>query len=220
MLDNVRKLINRSDRQLLPDGSRRALDRVSTRKKEWGLTQESFDHLLAWLHPDREQAGRIYEEIHARLIMSFKAHDCPVPEDLADETINRVAKKLPELADTYVGDRARYFFGVAYKVLLEYRRSSPEFTELPPDNLLLGDQPDNIEAVYNCLEKCLESLPEHNRELILQFYQGEKHVKIEWRKELARRLGTKLTNLRLQAHRIRATLKQCIRSCMEQAPIG
>lgn len=196
------------------------MDRVSTRKKERGLTQKGFDDLLAWLHEDREQAGKIYEEIYAKLIKGFKSHDCPEAEDLADETINRVARKLPEIVDTYVGDPARYFFGVAYKVFLEYQRSGPALVELPPDNLLVGTEPDNMENVYDCLEKCLKHLSQQNRELILQFYQGEKRAKIEFRKELARRLGTKLANLRLQAHRIRLSLKKCIQTCMEQEAIG
>ena len=43
-------------------------------------------------------------------------------EDLADETINRVAKKLPEIQDTYVGEPARYFHGVARYILREMMR--------------------------------------------------------------------------------------------------
>ncbi len=196
------------------------MDSVSTRRKELSLTQEAFDRLLGWLHKDREQAGRLYEQIRVKLIKGFKSHDCPVAEELADETINRVAKRLPEIIDTYVGDPARYFFGVAYKVLLEYVRGGPALVELPPDNLLVEEQPEDTETIYDCLEKCLQHLPTHNRDLILQFYQGEKSVKIELRKELARRMGTKLANLRLQAHRIRAALKKCIQNCMEQRAVG
>ena len=189
-------------------------------RKEWVLTRESFDSLLAWLHKDREQAARIYEEIHAKLIRGFKAHSCPVPEDLADETINRVAKRVPEIVEIYDGDPARYFFGVAYKVFLEYLKKGPDLVELPSENLLTRDQPDDIEPVYDCLDQCLQRLSTHTRELILQFYQGEKRVKIELRKELARRLDTKLANLRLQAHRIRSILKKCIQTCLEQRAVG
>src|ERR687883_865457 len=82
----------------------RNLNSVPTRKKEWTLTQESFDRLLAWLDPDREQAGKKYEEVRSRLVRGFSSHGCPVPEDLADEAINRVAKLLPEIEKTYVGE--------------------------------------------------------------------------------------------------------------------
>lgn len=188
-------------------------------RKESSLTQEGFDGLLAWLHQDRAEAGRIYEEIRIKLIKGFKSHNCPVAEELADETFNRVAKRLPEIVSTYVGDPRRYFFGVAYRVFLEYLKNGPTLVELPSDNLLISEQQRDLETVYNCLEKCLQHLSPQNRELILQFYQGEKRIKIKLRRELARRLDIKLNNLRLQAHRIRENLKKCIRTCLEQEAV-
>src|SRR6478672_10875246 len=81
--------------------------------KSWVLTQESFDALLDWLDPHREQAGQKYEDIRRRLIKLFVCRGCPEPEDLADETINRVIKKLKEIESGFTGDKARYFYGVA-----------------------------------------------------------------------------------------------------------
>ena len=56
--------------------------------KDWILTQESFDALLNWLDPRREEAGQKYEDIRLRLIKIFTCRGCLEPEDLADETIN------------------------------------------------------------------------------------------------------------------------------------
>jgi hypothetical protein len=84
--------------------------------KDWILTQESFDALLAWLGSEPEEAGRKYEAIRLRLIRIFACRGCYEPEDLADETINRVSKKLKEIESTFSGDPARYFYGVANKV--------------------------------------------------------------------------------------------------------
>jgi hypothetical protein len=67
-------------------------------KGNWTLTQEGFDGLLTWLSPDREQAGRKYEEIRLRLIKIYTRRGCTTPEELADEVFNRVTKKLPEIA--------------------------------------------------------------------------------------------------------------------------
>lgn len=78
-------------------------------KKDWILTQESFDALLAWLDPAREEAGRRYEEIRRRLIKIFTCRGCGEPEDLADETINRVSKKLKEIESDYSGDPRSVF---------------------------------------------------------------------------------------------------------------
>ena len=196
------------------------MDSIFSRRRESGLTEESFNNLLVWLHEDREEAGRIYEEIRSKLIRGFKSHGCTVGEDLADETINRVTRKLPEIVDTYVGDPRRYFFGVAYKVLQEYQRRAPELVPLPEREMAIAEQRDDLEPVYGCLEVCLRHLAPQSRELILQFYQGEKQFKIKQRRELAERLNTKLANLRLQAHRIRSSLRKCIMACMQQRAEG
>src|SRR5215216_2251273 len=70
---------------------------------EWTLTSEEFDDLLSWLDPNRERAGSRYEEIRAGLIKRFRWRGCSDAEDLADKTINRVVKKLPEIRATYKG---------------------------------------------------------------------------------------------------------------------
>ena len=77
--------------------------------KNWSLSQEAFDALLDWLDSDREQAGIKYEQIRSRLIKIFTGRGCIGPEDLADETINRVTRKLKEIQNEFTGDRARYF---------------------------------------------------------------------------------------------------------------
>lgn len=189
----------------------RALDMPSTEKREWVLTQEAFDHLLDWLNPDREEAGRRYEMLRRKLIKIFSCRGCSVPEDLADETINRVAKKVQEISSTYVGDPAFYFYGVAHNVFLESLRKKP--VALPPP---ATDTSTDIEREYECLEQCMQHLSEQNRELVIQYYQEEKSAKIEHRRELAQRLGIALNALRIRAYRIRASLQDCVRTCVSE----
>src|SRR6185436_6843907 len=101
-------------------------------KKEWVLTQEAFDALLSWLDADREVAARKYETIRQRLVTIFVCRKCVDAEDLADETINRVAAKLPEIAEDYVGEPAAYFCAVAHWVHQEYvRRVRKREAEIP-----------------------------------------------------------------------------------------
>ena len=180
--------------------------------KEWVLTQGSFDALLAWLDPNRELAGRKYEDIRTRLIKIFSCRGCCEPEDLADETINRVTNKLKDIESSFIGEQARYFYGVANKVHLEYLRKKPAPTLPPPTH-----DPDAIEREYNCLEKCMQRLTSDNRELVLQYYQEEKQAKIDHRKRLAEQLGIALNALRIRAHRIRASLHECVRNCVREA---
>jgi DNA-directed RNA polymerase specialized sigma24 family protein len=177
--------------------------------KEWEITQESFEALLAWLHPKREEAGHRYEEIRRRLIKIFACRGCCEPEDLADETINRVIKKLGEIQATYTGDPARYFFGVANKVHLEYLRRKPVPPPFPP-----GDDGDLLEREYSCLERCMDHLTPQNRKLVLQYYEEENRARIDSRKKLAEQLGIALNALRIRAHRIRVVLEDCVHECI------
>ena len=175
------------------------------------LTQESFDRLLAWLNPDREQAGLRYEEIYRRLIKIFTCRGCREPEDLADETINRVVKRLQEIGDDYTGDPALYFYGVANKVHLEYLRRKPA---VPAPSPPPSEELEETEREYECLEHCISRLPPDSRELVLQYYQDEKGARINNRRDLAARLGIAVNALRIRAHRIRASLHECMLECL------
>ena len=184
---------------------------VSSRKIEWDLTPEAFEQLLFWLNPNREQAGRKYEEIRRKLIKIFICRGCICPEELADETMNRVTRKVPEIIGNYVGDPSLYFYGVAHNVHLEYVRKKPNL--LPPP---APDPPEETERDYECLEQCMERLTSKSRELVLEYYQAEKRAKIDRRKELASRLGIAVNALRIRAHRIRSNLQECVFECTKR----
>jgi DNA-directed RNA polymerase specialized sigma24 family protein len=178
--------------------------------KEWTLTQAALDSLLSWLDPDRENAGAKYEAIRTRLIKIFNCRGCLEAEDLADETINRVISKLSEVADSYEGDPALFFYGVAKRVHQEYERKKIKpVVAMPP-----ADQMDEVEREYECLEKCMQAISQNQRELVLQYYQEDKRAKINNRKQLAHKLGIAVNALRIRAHRIRSALHQCVELCL------
>lgn len=203
------------------DGSRINVDKSRTVKQKWALTTEAFDRLLSWLSPNRDQAGERYEEIRSGLTRRFYQLGCTESEDLANETIDRVAKKLPDIIATYKGDPSPYFFSVAYYIYLEYLKR-PAIVQLDQSDPPPGDTKtppqvfDDDESVDICLKYCLEKLTQRSREMILTYYNGEHQVKIKLRKELADRLGIRLANLRLRAQRVRAELKKCILDCLER----
>jgi RNA polymerase sigma factor (sigma-70 family) len=189
------------------------------------ITQQAFDELLNWLDADRDSAGSKYEKIRVRLIKIFACRGCCEADDLADETINRVTAKLGEIAESYSGDPALYFYGVAQKVHLEYLRKKPPVQESaqagrePGGQTAWPAQPvEDVEQEYACLEKCMDRLPPENRRLVLEYYQEEKRAKIDHRKMLADQLGIAVNALRIRAHRIRLQLQQCVESCLDQAP--
>ena len=187
----------------------------STPFKKKELTQEAFDRLLAWLNPDREQAGKKYEDIRKRLIKIFTCRGCLIPEDLADESIDRVVMKIPELAGSYVGDPALYFFGVASNVFHEYiRKASVHF----PQPVVHSTR--EVEQEYSCLEECMQKLTHRTRNLIIEYYSEDKGDKIDHRKQLAGKLGIELNALRIQACRTRAVLFQCVQECLKRHEIA
>ncbi|MGA9770637.1 MAG: hypothetical protein WBV94_16475 [Blastocatellia bacterium] len=180
-------------------------------KEKRGMTQGCFDSLLDWLAPDREQAALRYEEIRRRLIRLFEARGCSEPEDLADRTFDRVCRKVHEIAQSYTGDPARYFYGVAQKIYLESLRPKPlpRFVPLP-------DEESEIERVYQCLEECIAPLPEETRLMVLDYYSEEKNALIKKRKAMAEKLGITATALRLRMYRTRDDLRKCVQECMNR----
>lgn len=175
------------------------------------VTQAAFDSLLAWLDPDRELAAAKYEQIRRRLIKLFTCRGRHDAEELADETINRVTVKAPEVAREYVGDPSLYFYGVAQKVLLESLRKRPPQPYVPPPD---PDESEETEREFDCLERCMQGLTPESRELVLDYYRNDRRAKIDHRRELAARRGIGQNALRIRVHRIRATLQECVRACL------
>ena len=86
-------------------------------KKEWVLTSESFGKLLARLDTDPEVAGEKYEALRRMLVKFFGWRGAPFPEEHADETLNRVTRKLDE--GLVIKDMPGYCYGVARLLYLE-----------------------------------------------------------------------------------------------------
>jgi len=72
------------------------MESVSSPERERELTSKAFAKLLAKLSADPEIAGIEYEELRRRLIKFFEWRGAFFPEDLADETLNRTARKIDE----------------------------------------------------------------------------------------------------------------------------
>jgi DNA-directed RNA polymerase specialized sigma24 family protein len=189
-------------------------------KKDWQLTADALDQLLKWLDPDRDRAGQRYEQIRRTLIVIFTVRGCPIAEELADETINRVIGRIPELAPTYIGDPAHYFRAVAHNLHSEYRaglkKQAIAIAQAPPAPVVIAPAEPQDEQEFECLEHCLQKLKPEHRELVLKYYQENKQAKIDHRKLLADRLGIALNALRIRAHRIRNELQKCLDDCVAQ----
>lgn len=184
-------------------------------KSEWVLTQAAFDGFLATLDRDRDKAGEKYEYIRLRLLKYFQWCGSDVPDIDADETINRVTRRIYEGQEVF--NLTGYIYGVAKLVHAESlkqrnrRRALDEgsIIELSPKGIEV-----ELASYQECLEGCLEHLSDEDRAVITEYYRYKKTEKIERRKRLAARLGISLNTLRVKMYRQRMNLEACVEKCV------
>ncbi|HEX8289416.1 MAG TPA: hypothetical protein VF556_15550 [Pyrinomonadaceae bacterium] len=182
--------------------------------KQWTLSQSSFDQFLANLDTDENRAGQKYEALRKRLVKFFEWRACSSAEDLADETIDRVVRKI-DLGEK-IEDYVSYSYRVAKFLYLENLKKQAKqqivVTEMP---FKTEYNPDEDNPQLNCLETCLAGLSENNRTMILQYYRDDKQAKIDYRKKLAETFGLSPNALRIKTARVRAKLEECVFKCLK-----
>lgn len=199
-------------------------------KKAWTPTGQAFREFLHWLDEGVDSDGERYLEIRRRLVLYFDRRNCLTADDLADETLSRVAQKLQEKGKITDLAPAHYCYVIAKFVFLEHirraehghasleeisvpgRRSIPLPAQPPHDPTAVAD-----DRMLDCLDRCLKKLPRADSDLILNYYQGEQQEKIQRRRQIAERLGVSANALSIRACRIRTKLEACVRSCCAEA---
>ena len=193
------------------------------------LPREAWDALLAALDPeDPQQAAQAYLELQERLVRFFEWRNAAMPEELAFETLRRVAIRFADGVELTTTVKS-FTLGFARRILQEHWRSPME-TELDPRDLDRhrdGEQEhQDIEAkerLARCLDLCAESDPEAY-ELLLRFHKFEGRSRIDERRKLAEELGKTVNALRIEACRrrkeFRARLDRCLDGEKFPAPPG
>lgn len=197
---------------------------MNSSQRKIGLTPEAFESFLNCLDSDRERAGEKYEMLRQKLQRFFEWRGALNPDQLSDETMDRVSRKI--IQGEVIYDVPGYVYGVARFVLreswekLQKERSSHDSVDvntLPSESVIKeGDDQIENQQVTQCLEHCLESLPAESRALILGYYQLERGAKIQNRRQLADRLGIPMNALRIRVFRIRERLETCVHTCLEK----
>lgn len=206
-----------SPNDLQPSDSRDQTDAEGKthHKPKWVMTQAAFDKLLNAFSPDRDEAGEQYERTRVKLVRFFEWRLVGPADELADETFNRVARRIDEgqPIDNLLG----YCHGVAKIILKEAIRKHPPISldDAPQVQKQITPDPVQPDARQECFDRCMEELSPEKQHLIVEYYQQELRLRIIRRQKLAEKLGIPLSALRLRAFRIRTMLETCINKCME-----
>ena len=195
--------------------------RQAVLREEPGLTEFAFNRLLDWLDDGVESQGETYLEIRRRLVAYFDRRDRPFPDDLADETLNRVGRTLEESGSIAVKPPARFCYVIARFVLLEDLRRQRRIVHMDQTRVAApadrgptaADESSEDDQRLARLEHCLHNLKPEQRQLVLEYYRDEGREKIEHRRELAKRLGISMNALGIRACRIRSALQTCLHAC-------
>jgi DNA-directed RNA polymerase specialized sigma24 family protein len=197
----------------------------SQKKKDWSLTPEAFSKFLEWLDEGVDSGGQKYLEIRQRLVAYFDRKNCLTPDEFADETLNRVSRRLEEEGAIETKTPAKFCYITARFVFLESLRAKDR-KDVPLDDALRKTSDDSFailktdeeketkEKMLNCLEQCTNGLDAANRNIIVHYYYGKERVKIEKRRSLAENLGISMNALTIRACRIRDKLEACVKKCV------
>ena len=187
-------------------------------------TDSAFQKFLEWLDDGADSDGLRYLEMRGRLARYFDRRGCLPADELADETLSRVERRLQELGAITDASPGQYCFTIAKFVFLEHTRQarrlvSADALDAAPaaSTYSASDEALQIEeALLDCLELCLKKLLPDDSDLVLEYYRGEKQEKIRRRRELAASLGVSSNALTIRACRIRERLEECTSKCIQR----
>jgi DNA-directed RNA polymerase specialized sigma24 family protein len=179
------------------------------------LTKDSLDALLARLDPDRTRAGAQYETLRLGLIRFFEWRGATTPVEHADETLDRVARKIgqgEEIRDihAFVAGVARFVF---MEVVKQQNTQQAALRKWPEQPEAEQPAPGPDDGRMGCAKECLKGLPGDQARLLLAYYQDEKARKIANRRGIADELRISPHTLRMRMRRIRVQLEECIMEC-------
>jgi DNA-directed RNA polymerase specialized sigma24 family protein len=173
-----------------------------------------FDRLLQHLHPERDGAGEVYEDMRRRLNKFFQWNHCSPAEDLTDAVLDRVAEKL---ASEEIHNIIAFAWGVARNLAHEFHKRpiTISMEDLPPSQhphtghtevQLIHDR--EAERRLECLRQCIQELSSADCALFLEYpyYKGDDRILAA----LADRMQLSVQALQARAHRLKARVKECV----------
>ncbi len=200
------------------------MDGKTKGKRKREVTHEEFRRLLARLDLIPVRAWQKYDDLRRKLVMFFGPQSAA--EDLADEVLDRIAKK-PDSEN--IINVAEFAAGIARNVRRENWQKTAITLQMPED-LDLPDRNRSPESSMletidgqrkrECYSQCMRLLAPEDRRLILEYHPAELGKVEESRQELAASLAISNGALRSRVGRLRASLEDCCRNCYDRPKPG
>jgi len=179
-----------------------------------GPPERALRALLSRLDADEEQGAEAYERLRRKLVTFFAGRSSPEPEELADETLDRLGRRIHQ--GEPIQNPGSYAYGIARLLLAEssrrrrrrawlLSRASPSAPPWNPD--------ERSDPRLECIRRCAARLASDDRHLLFEYYGDEGPEQRQARRTLSERLGIAAGALRLRVFRIRRCLEACARRC-------
>lgn len=177
-------------------------------------SEEKFNQLLDWLSENRDESAREYHDIQNRLILYFSARGCVDAENLADQTIDRIAEKISSENFEYEGNKMKYFYGFARNIYHEYLRHKDIALneEILEDESQMVELPteEEISQTQKYLNDCLSKLNRKDKKLILIYYNAKTGREKEYREKVAKKYKISTNSLRVKIFRLKKIIEDCV----------
>lgn len=181
---------------------------------------EEFRALLARLDPNETEATKKYQHLRENLVRHcFKAHEFLRADELADKTLDVLARKL---SSEDIVKLDSYAFKILDNLLLaNYRRRGP--TILLSENAPAKDNPERTviekidgEQKVECFLQCVRGLSTRERWLLFAYNPHEECDIEERRRRIAIKLGIGAGTLRVRMSRLRTRMFRCFNDCVSR----
>jgi DNA-directed RNA polymerase specialized sigma24 family protein len=175
------------------------------------ISQQQFAGLLLKLGKEPIESGARYEALRTRLIFYFSRKCLDFPEDLADEVLDRLARRLAE--GTEIDSLTAFALGIARFVAQE-QLSKPFQIQVQAetffDNIPANSPTESMEETFSGMEYCLNRMTPADVELLERYYLGDGESLIRARKSISETLKISPEAVRQRIFSIRRRLRQCM----------
>jgi RNA polymerase sigma factor (sigma-70 family) len=178
------------------------------------MRRQAWNRLLRFLAASnrKQSAGAAYETTRQRLVRFFNRWEPANSQDLADETLDRLAQILGHASTSEIRNPSAYIIGIARRVWVERvkvetaRRN--KLRKLMATSEVQAEPTPPSHEHLEALRRCLGELSPGDRELlILYYYDNSPQTRIATRRALSKAFGLSAGSLRVRIHRLRLQLE-------------